>query len=149
MKYTYTEDITNIRFQILVDRLTKFRIEFTENIFDKARELKLMGLDNETLTQEILNYAFENDKVLTLPNKESREMWNFFKSVAQNQVWGGLPIQDRYTWEYNPGAKHCVDCLDRNGKVKTLSEWESLGVPGSGATACHDNCMCDLIPEGA
>jgi hypothetical protein len=40
----------------------------------------------------------------------------------------------------------CPDCMDRHGEVKTWEEWETEGMPRTGATVCGDNCHCALIP---
>jgi hypothetical protein len=37
---------------------------------------------------------------------------------------------------------HCPDCLARNGKIKTATEWKAMG-----KTACGSRCKCKLVPQ--
>jgi hypothetical protein len=38
----------------------------------------------------------------------------------------------------------CPDCLERHGQIKTMEEWESVGIPRAGFTVCRKHCQCDL-----
>lgn len=44
------------------------------------------------------------------------------------------------------GIKSCPSCKARNGKVKTKAQWERMGLPGSSALLCGDDCLCHLGP---
>lgn len=44
-------------------------------------------------------------------------------------------------------TKTCPDCIDRHNEVKSYEEWQSDGLPRSGATVCRKHCHCVLIPD--
>jgi hypothetical protein len=145
-KLKYIEDVANSRFNILLENIYDLRITFFNGIAGRVKQMRVMGIGNEEIEREIIKSIYDQKEVL--PNKENKELWNYFKSVSQYQVWSNIPQgEELYTWQYNPGASHCPDCLERNGKTKTFKAWESLGLPGSGSTKCRDNCMCDLVPK--
>lgn len=54
----------------------------------------------------------------------------------------------RYTW-ICMHSNSCDDCVELHGETKKWSEWLDIGLPGSGHTACQDNCNCDLVDEGS
>jgi hypothetical protein len=51
-----------------------------------------------------------------------------------------------YKWSAIMLEDTCEDCRKRNGQVKTWEEWETIGPPRTGTTACMENCRCVLIP---
>ena len=59
------------------------------------------------------------------------------------------PFEDneKMMWIAVPGHEICDDCLDRAGQIKTIAEWEQLGLPGDGKTKCGADCYCILEPE--
>lgn len=40
----------------------------------------------------------------------------------------------------------CNSCEPRHGTVRTLKQWQRLGLPGSAALLCSENCNCQLVP---
>jgi hypothetical protein len=40
----------------------------------------------------------------------------------------------------------CPSCIKRHGKVKTMAQWEAMGLPGSPVLYCEDDCRCGLHP---
>lgn len=60
-----------------------------------------------------------------------------------------LPREQTYDWELDDRVtNHCEDCLDRaEWEPMTLEEWELVGIPGSGVTACNLYCYCNLKPS--
>lgn len=63
---------------------------------------------------------------------------------TSNEAVKGLTKQFEWVWE--PGASHCETCEERNGKVKSFDDWESIGLPGAGTTDCGIYCKCTLMP---
>lgn len=50
-----------------------------------------------------------------------------------------------FSWELDPGANHCQDCLDRSSRSPmSYREWELIGLPQSGNTLCNIHCYCKL-----
>lgn len=137
----FQNDYSNTRFKLFLQRITDLRIDLTDKIINRAREMFTQNISAEVIKEEI--YAMVLNSIPTLENKEAKEIWNVLKSVSQFTMWQGL-ANGIYRWQYTPGAAHCKGCLDRNGQDATLQEWESRGLPGSGVTECQDNCLCDL-----
>lgn len=51
-----------------------------------------------------------------------------------------------YTW-ICVFVNSCEDCISLHGETRTWSEWMAHGLPGSGVTACLENCNCDIHKE--
>lgn len=65
------------------------------------------------------------------------------KEVEQldSDLWDWLGIVD---------GSICPDCLDRhNMPAEKFEYWESIGLPGAGATVCDKNCRCVLVPANS
>ena len=59
------------------------------------------------------------------------------------------PYEDseKMMWVAVSGHDICDDCLERAGQIKTIAEWEELGLPGDGKTKCGEDCYCILDTE--
>lgn len=70
---------------------------------------------------------------------------DIMESVGIN-VGDTEPYRDneKMMWVAVPGHEICPDCLQRAGEIKTLGEWERLGLPGAGKTECGTDCHCIL-----
>jgi hypothetical protein len=40
----------------------------------------------------------------------------------------------------------CDSCEPLHGQVKTMSEWQAFGKPGSARLICKKRCRCQLVP---
>jgi len=54
-----------------------------------------------------------------------------------------------YTWIAVVDKKTCPDCAPRHLMVKSLKEWEDLGLPGTGWSYCREFCRCSIVPTQA
>jgi hypothetical protein len=140
----YLEDTTNTRFKLFFDEINFGRLDFLDSFYTRLQQLKKQGLDNDAIAQELWNEIIKNKKLQSLENQETAHLWDFMKGTSQYTVWSSLDDNTLYKWVWTPGVEHCEGCKSRNGKIKTLAEWEKEGLPGSGNTQCHDNCLCDL-----
>lgn len=59
-----------------------------------------------------------------------------------------LGIAEKYRW-VAVLVNTCPDCLERHNKAKPWEDWETDGLPRTGATVCKENCKCVLIPAEA
>lgn len=70
-----------------------------------------------------------------------------FWEAMQSGV-GDAAGERRVKWELDPLAKHCEDCPNNVGIYSSFQEMEdTVGVPGSGQTACLGNCRCKILVE--
>ena len=63
--------------------------------------------------------------------------------VGQDRIYGDSVAMQ---WVSVGSPKICIDCEDRIGLIKSLEEWEALGLPASGFSVCKEFCYCQLIP---
>jgi hypothetical protein len=60
---------------------------------------------------------------------------------------GGLSedsIPHRWVLDSDGFGAHCPDCLELDGEVRTLAEWQNSIMPGSGCLQCGSGCRCSL-----
>jgi hypothetical protein len=55
-------------------------------------------------------------------------------------------IPHRWVLEPHGYGAHCPDCLELDGEVRTLAEWQNSIMPGSGCLQCGSGCRCSLQP---
>ncbi len=58
-----------------------------------------------------------------------------------------LPEDTQYRWTTVKDDSVCEDCDLREGDVRTLTEWQTLGLPKSGFSRCGRRCRCEITPE--
>lgn len=61
----------------------------------------------------------------------------------------GLPednILHRWVLDARGYGGHCPDCLELDGEVRTLAEWQNSILPGSACLQCGSGCRCSLEP---
>ncbi len=55
-------------------------------------------------------------------------------------------IPHRWVLESDGYGAHCADCLELDGEVRTLAEWQNSVMPGSGCLHCGSGCRCSYSP---
>jgi hypothetical protein len=53
-------------------------------------------------------------------------------------------IPHRWVLSSRHTGPHCPDCLELDGEVRTLGEWQSSIMPGSPELQCGSACQCSL-----
>lgn len=53
-----------------------------------------------------------------------------------------------FVWIAVGDERTCEDCAGRSGASLPLEEWETIGLPGDGATICADYCRCVVMMDG-
>lgn len=53
-------------------------------------------------------------------------------------------IPHRWVLDSHGLGAHCPDCLELDGEVRTLGEWQASIMPGSGCLQCGSGCRCSL-----
>jgi len=75
---------------------------------------------------------------LTLTLPMTVDLWNRIGGLSEDAV----PHQ----WKLGSHAygAHCPDCLELDGEVRTLGEWQNSVMPGSACLQCGSGCRCSL-----
>lgn len=105
------------------------------------------GASRSEIERQLLDDLNNNGRIFS-------EFRRAVKSTARGSVnrvrdiayFSEFEVDKSYRWSAVL-VKTCPDCLDRHGQVKSWDEWESIGLPRTGATVCRENCHCMLIPE--
>lgn len=53
-------------------------------------------------------------------------------------------IPHRWVLDARGYGGHCPDCLELEGEVRTLAEWQNSVMPGSACLQCGSGCRCSL-----
>jgi hypothetical protein len=114
-----------------------------------------IGLEIETMRAAGMSRAAilailasrREDLVNAMVNRATQQLETAISRMTVTNYWSEiLGTSDYWLWQFEPSAKHCATCVERNGKVGTTAEMETAGIPGSGATDCRYWCRCALIP---
>lgn len=59
-----------------------------------------------------------------------------------------IPAEQEYIWRYGNTVEHCSSCSEQEGRVRTKSEWNDIGIyPQSRSLECKGyRCQCTLQP---
>lgn len=52
-------------------------------------------------------------------------------------------------WVAIMDSNTCESCEPRHGMERTMVEWQAIGLPGSPALVCANQCRCELLPMPA
>ena len=92
-----------------------------------------------------------NARVAAFTTEMERRVEGAVRQVAQEGLETFQRIEygddQLYTWQtgVTESGTHCPDCLEREDmEPMTMEEWQSVGLPRTGATICTDHCMCVL-----
>lgn len=87
----------------------------------------------------------------SLAEQHEREMTQALRQLTKQairdyRVEQLAGVSSNFMWLTVGGDKVCPSCEKRHGKIKTMKQWQAIGLPGSGALICQDECRCHLIP---
>lgn len=109
-----------------------------------ARLVNRMGRE---AVLEMMQAGRIDELVRSIAKEMTRDVTQGINEMAAETFYAEVVRAGEYfRWEWEPSAKHCADCTDRNGKVGTSEEMESVGVPGTGSTECSLGCQCRIVP---
>jgi hypothetical protein len=73
---------------------------------------------------------------LTLPM--TADLWYRVSGLSEDT------IPHRWVLGSHGYGPHCPDCLELEGEVRTLEEWQNTVMPGAGCLQCGSGCRCSL-----
>ena len=122
---------------------------FALNIDKYVTQLKSNGINDETIEEQLTKDMDEGGKIFGL-------LINALKAaivlgIAQAARFGQYEEYDmdqEFTWVTVSGHRICSDCEERAGEILPFSDWELIGLPGSGWSVCGSFCYCVLDPTG-
>lgn len=106
----------------------------------------LQGADPQILEQELLKDLEEGGRIFgEFRNAVKATVSGVSGRARDNALFSEIGVEDKYRW-VAVLINTCPDCLERHGRELTYREWESEGLPRTGATVCRENCKCMLLP---
>ena len=101
-------------------------------------QLMSAGKDNVGLTAQFEKASEKMAIAAARREAQSKSFDEYRQAAGPNEEWEWITIS----------AKPCPDCIERGGKVLSLDDWQTLGLPGDGRTICGSFCMCQLNIKG-
>lgn len=103
---------------------------------------------------KIIEAGIEPDEAMwkSLEEQNRREMEQSLRQMAKSSIRNYRHEVARnsgnayFVWLTSGGANVCPSCEPRHGKVKTWTQWERMGLPGSAGLLCGAECNCQLLP---
>ena len=127
---------------------------FSENINKTVTNMTNNGIGMETITATLLADMTTGGKIFGQLRNQTKESLvggiNKAATIGQYETYlnNGIKENSMFVWVTASGHRICQDCVARSGIEQTFSDWESEGLPGSGATVCGGYCYCVIDPVG-
>lgn len=135
----------------LLDYLEMHRVQLNVDEIRKDIE-EMLGPDLDAIDRMAIDKkarkAFERRVSSTIRRVAvviSNQSLQQYREQAQQDAEDRPAGEQLYQWVWNEEADHCRDCEERQGEVKTMEEWQYIGVPRAGTTQCRGNCKCNLV----
>jgi len=100
----------------------------------------------EQLTLEIAARGGASGKYMNAVNSSAQSYIFRVADRAMQDAFEARDIQNNMRW-VTFFARSCPDCISRHGRVQSYTDWQSEGLPRSGATVCRSHCHCVLVPD--
>ena len=123
---------------------------FALNIDKYVTQLKANGIGDQTIEEQLSKDMEEGGKIFGLLKNAIKA--SVVLGIAQAARFGQYEEYDmdqEFTWVTVSGHRICIDCELRAGTILPFSDWESIGLPGSGWSVCGSYCYCVLDPTGS
>lgn len=115
-----------------------------------VRDLRTAGMSDIQIRTRLLNdFVDANPRFFGQFKNEVRDLITSAQGRAYQQGVvedvAGTGVMMRWTTESDENV--CDDCEARAGDVRSMLEWEAIGLPKSGFSVCGTNCRCELTEE--
>ena len=127
---------------------------FAENINKTVVNMGKAGVSSNVIKSTLNTDMKNGGKIFGQLRNETKETLvggvNKASGIGQYETYlnNGVTEKSMFVWVTASGHRICQDCVARAGAEKTFKDWESEGVPGSGATVCGGYCYCVIDPVG-
>lgn len=145
-----------------VDEIISALLVELDPVIDEALgqlELELAKLSvkfDKQAIQRVLRKDLEaSGKTTVMLQRIRDEVLRYLGEVRQSKMLAVMPSKSgKYKWVAVLDKRTCPECASRHGLVKTLEEWEQVGMPNeiwaSGGPTCEiynpGSCRCYLVP---
>ena len=145
----FPEQVETILDEIITLMLFDSEI-FAVNIEKQLRTLRTSGVDEGQIEDILQKDMDEEGKIFgALKNTIIASIVLGVAQSARQGQYESYDMEQLFTWVTVSGHRICDDCETRAGETLTFSEWEALGLPGSGWSVCGSYCYCLLDPTGS
>ena len=124
---------------------------FSAELNKEIIRMRSNGMTDKAIAQALKQDLDTNGRIFgKLKNATKAAVVGSINQLAKLGQYESYDLdQDLFTWVVVKGHKVCADCESRaNESPKTFSDWETLGLPGSGWSICKEYCYCILDPTG-
>ena len=122
---------------------------FALNVDKYVTQLRASGIGDQTIEEQLTKDMDEGGKIFgLLKNSIKAAVVLGIAQAARFGQYEEFDMEQEFTWVTVSGHRICLDCEQRAGDTLPFSEWESLGLPGSGWSLCGSYCYCVLDPTG-
>ena len=122
---------------------------FALNVDKYVTQLRSNGINDETIEEQLTKDMEEGGKIFGLLKNAIKA--SVVLGIAQAARFGQyeeFDMDQDFTWVTVAGHRICSDCEERAGETLPFSDWELIGLPGSGWSLCGSFCYCVLDPTG-
>ena len=123
--------------------------QFALNIDKYVTQLRANGIEDATIEERLTKDTEEGGKIFGFLRNSIKAA--VVLGIAQSARFGQyeeFDMNQEFTWVTVSGHRICSDCEERAGTVLPFSDWEAIGLPGSGWSLCGSYCYCILDPTG-
>ena len=123
---------------------------FSAELNKEIVRMRSNGMSDEAVEEALKSDLDTNGRIFgKLKNSTKAALIGSINQLAKLGQYEAYDLdQDLFTWVTVKGHKVCADCVSRAGQTRTFSDWEELGLPGSGWSICKEYCYCVLDPTG-
>jgi hypothetical protein len=135
-------------FRITAKNISTIYDAFTADVDEYVVRMRTLGVSADEIFRQLgENLEGNQDLFQRLKGALESEIDNITGVTAQAESNSIYEPGAVLKWELDPTVReHCDDCK-RNSldPGKTFEEWETIGLPGFGNTACLEYCKCTLV----
>ena len=132
---------------------------FNVNVFSENINKTVINMGNAGISKNVIKSTLNTDmqnggKIFGQLRNETKETLvggvNKASGIGQYETYldNGVTEKSMFVWVTASVHRISQDCMARSGAEKTFKDWESEGLPGSGATVCGGYCYCVVDPVG-
>ena len=122
---------------------------FALNVDKYVSQLRSSGISDDTIEEQLTKDMEEGGKIFgMLKNALKAAIVLGIAQAARFGQYEEYDMDQEFTWVTVSGHRICIDCELRAGTTLPFSDWEAIGLPGSGWSVCGSFCYCVLDPTG-